>query len=110
MTHTSCRRAKTPSDKTELVPSAPLSLLASLAAVSFAHAAVAAESDTTTVRLNGLEITLDSHTGAIRRLEYAGPGTLLEAEAIGGRPGRRGLSDRAVRAVAAGGPAFSRAP
>ena len=61
-------------------PGFAVSVLASLMVVSFAHAAVAAESDTTTVRLNGLEISLDSHTGAIRRLEYAGPGTLLEAE------------------------------
>jgi hypothetical protein len=31
--------------------------------------------------LNGLKITLDARSGAIRRLEYPGPGTLVDAEA-----------------------------
>ena len=35
----------------------------------------------TTVHLNGLAIGLDSQTGAIRKLDYPGPGTLLDADA-----------------------------
>ncbi|MBN1492230.1 MAG: hypothetical protein JXA69_20120 [Phycisphaerae bacterium] len=46
---------------------------------SFARAVAAAESDTTAVRLNGLGITLDRNTGSILRLEYAGPGAMLDA-------------------------------
>ncbi len=40
-----------------------------------------ADRETRAVTLNGLRITLDNRTGAIRRLEYPGPGTLLEADA-----------------------------
>lgn len=39
------------------------------------------QASTTAVTLNDLEIVLDSETGAIRQLRYAGPGTLLDAEA-----------------------------
>ncbi len=63
-------------------------LLALLLAVSLPREAAAESPDTKTVQLNGLKIELDCSTGAIRRLDYAGPGTLLEAEA-----GEAGLID-----------------
>jgi hypothetical protein len=44
----------------------------------------------TTVHLNGLAIGLDAQTGAIRNLDYPGPGTLSDADA-----GEAGLVDAA---------------
>ncbi|HOW71014.1 MAG TPA: DUF6259 domain-containing protein [Phycisphaerae bacterium] len=63
-------------------------LLASVVTVFPRRVVVAAQSDLTAIRLNGLELGLDTQTGAIRRLEYAGPGTLLDAE-----PPEAGLID-----------------
>jgi hypothetical protein len=59
-----------------------VTLLMCVAAVSVPGRLAGAESPAaTTVNLNGLAITLDGRTGAILRMEYPGPGTLLEADA-----------------------------
>lgn len=52
-----------------------------LAALLAGGGRVMAEETTRTVVLNGLHVTLDTRTGAIRRLEYPGPGMLLDADA-----------------------------
>lgn len=57
-----------------------LSRLTCGVAVFLSGVAVATATEATIVQLNGLEIELDNRSGAIRRLAYAGPGTLLEAE------------------------------
>lgn len=57
--------------------------------LSSISASSAADSDVVAT-LNGLKITLDGGSGAIRRLEYPGPGTLVDAE-----PAEAGLVDAA---------------
>jgi hypothetical protein len=52
--------------------------------------ATMAQAGTTTATLNDLKVTLDTDTGAIRRMEYPGPGVLLEAG-----PEEAGLVDAA---------------
>ena len=65
-----------------LIAVAVAAWVAWVASVSFAgDTAAAPPTNVTRVTLNGLEITLDSHTGAILRLDYPGPGTLLDADA-----------------------------
>ena len=53
-----------------------------MAVVTLATSAVALQpANIKKVTLNGLDITLDSQTGAILQLNYPGPGTLLDADA-----------------------------
>ena len=53
-------------------------LVGAVAAIA-AHV-VGAETTDVSAKLNGLDIVLDGRTGAIRRLEFPGPGTFLEAD------------------------------
>ena len=59
-------------------------------ALAWSPCAAADSPGITTVHLAGLAIGLDSQTGAIRKLDYPGPGTLLDADA-----GEAGLVDAA---------------
>ncbi|MHB0959723.1 MAG: hypothetical protein ACYC6N_06380 [Pirellulaceae bacterium] len=60
----------------------PSALAASMMVALLATGAVALQpANIKKVTLNGLEITLDSRSGAILQLDYPGPGRLLEADA-----------------------------
>ena len=54
---------------------------AAWALVALVQMCPAAEDAGVAATLNGLKIVLDQQSGAIRRLEYPGPGTILEADA-----------------------------
>ncbi|MCE5266561.1 MAG: DUF6259 domain-containing protein [Planctomycetaceae bacterium] len=57
------------------------SLLAVCLVAMSLQVVTAAETSSTIATLNGLQFTLDNSTGAIRKLSYPGPGTLLDADA-----------------------------
>src|SRR3990167_9540705 len=56
-------------------------MVAAILLLGSTSAGWAAEIAEVAATLNGLKITFDGRSGAIRRLEYPGPGTLVDAEA-----------------------------
>ncbi|MCC6728045.1 MAG: hypothetical protein IT208_01775 [Chthonomonadales bacterium] len=69
---------------------AVLCVVAAAGAAPMGGGSMGTADDMTTVTLNGLQIALDSRTGAIRHMAYQGPGELLDADA-----GEAGLVDAA---------------
>jgi hypothetical protein len=60
---------------------APVACAAWILVIVSEMCSASAENVDVTATLNGLKVVLDGQSGAIRRLDYPGPGTILEADA-----------------------------